>query len=160
MCRLVSLVSLQRLWGVRDKLYKSVPGERPLTAGGEAGAGWRTGDCEASQYFSPSLVGRRAWSSAASNINMQPRLDTKFEVHTDLSQPTILLQPQLAGTDQPGHIIAQRSRQPGALIMWQQTRATNNYNYKLLLRTSFYVWSLHTNLEEGAWKKLKMMWPS
>ena len=56
-----------------------MPGE--TTGGGEAGAGWRTGDCEASQYFSPSLVGRRAWSSAASNINMQPRLDTKFEVH-------------------------------------------------------------------------------
>ena len=62
------------------KLDKSVPAEAG-SAGGEAGAGWRTGDCEASQYFSPSLVGRRAWSSAASNINMQPRLDTKFEVH-------------------------------------------------------------------------------
>ena len=79
------------------------------------GGGLETG--EASQYFSLTLVGRPAWCSAAANINMQPRLDTKFEVHTDLRQPTILLQPQLAGTDQPGHIIAPHSRQPGDLIM-------------------------------------------
>ena len=54
--------------------------ERPRLAE-RPGPGSRTGDCEASQYFSLTLVGRRAGSSAAANINMQPRLDSKFEVH-------------------------------------------------------------------------------
>ena len=158
MCRLVSLVSLQRLWGVRDKLYKSVPGERPLTAGGEAGAGWRTGDCEASQYFSPSLVGRRAWSSAASNINMQPRLDTKFEVHRS----------EAADHHPPASVSWDRPARPHPRPEFSSVRGADHVtanntiaNYsKLRLGTSLAVCSLQSNLEKGGGKKLKMMWPS
>ena len=113
-----------------------------------------TGDCEASQHFSLPPVGRRAVCSAATDINMQPRLDTKFEVHR--SEAADHHPPASVSWDRPARP-HHRTELSSARGSDHVTANTTSYNYKLPLRTTFFLCSLHTNLEEGGGKKLKMM---
>ena len=112
-------------------------------------------DCEASQHFSLPLVGRPAWSSAATNINMQPRLDSKFEVHRS----------EAADHHPPASVSWDRPARPHPRPEFSSVRGADHVtanntiaNYsKLRLGISLAVCSLQSNLEKGGGKKLKMM---